>query len=103
MESLFKKRFVVAYFDSTGSVDFYHGTDIDGVPRWGCYADARRMSVIDAYRSLKSLGDHSGHVRVLTFAQALDAIFSQACYSEACEYCDDPDFISEYMLTEEEL
>lgn len=96
MKAIFKKRFVIAYFDSTGAVDFYHGTDINGVPQWGCYADALRMNAISAYWRIKSLGFHSGHVQALTFAQAQDAIFNQPYY----EYYDDPDYIAELVANE---
>lgn len=96
MKAIFKKRYVIAWFDSTGAVEFYHGTDINGVPQWGCYADALRMHAISALYRLERIGIHGGTVRVLTFAQAEEAIFNQPYY----EYCDDPDYIAELAASE---
>lgn len=106
MKNVFKKAYVIAYFDSTGCVDFFHGFNMDGVPMWGCYSESLRVSPITAWMYLQRLHPHSGSIQVLSFKEALDAIFNQPFYLENpeylddVEYVDDPDYIAELSASE---
>lgn len=102
MKNVFKKAYVIAYFDSTGCVDFFHGFNMDGVPMWGCYSESLRVSPITAWMYLQRLHPHSGSIQVLSFNEALDAIFDQPFYKDATnpDYYDDPDYIAELAASE---
>lgn len=86
MENIFKKAYVIAYFDSVGGVDFFHGFNIDGVPMWGCFAEALRVSPVTAWSYLRCLGSHSGFIQVVSFKEAQDAIFNQYWHTDFCDF-----------------